>query len=88
MKKCSECFIDMVYTMRMGKYIVKVFWDEEASAWLGVCDEIPLALHGDTIELLMEDVKETAPEVMELNGIPVAGQTLSFQIEERLTPAV
>jgi hypothetical protein len=72
----------------MEKYIVKIMWDEEAKGWVAICDEIPLTLYADTIELLIKDVVETAPEILELNGIKDIDPTLSFQIEERLRIAI
>jgi len=77
-----------VYSMRMDKYVVKIFWGEEGQVWIAVCDEIPLTLHAETIELLMEDVKETAPEILELNNLPYDNHVLNFQIEEVLSPTI
>ena len=72
----------------MEKYDVQVFWDDEAQAWVAVCNEIPFTLFANTIELLMKDVRETTPEVLELNGVPCVNPMLAFHIEERLEQAI
>jgi len=80
--------IKNLYNIRMDNYDVKLFWDDEANAWVAVCDEIPLTLHAETIELLIEDVKETTLEILELNKVPPSEKVLNFQINEILTVAI
>jgi len=73
----------------MEKFIIKIFWDDEATGWVAVCDEIPLTLYADTIEHLMQEVRETAPEIIESNSNkPMAEPIFSYLIEERLCRAI
>jgi len=71
------------YNVRMEKYDVKVFWDDEADIWIAACDDVPLTLYAETIELLMEDVRETALEIFELESKPTEDIAFTFQVEER-----
>ena len=48
-------------------FTVKTAWDDEASVWIAICDEIPIATESDTYESLVERVKLVAPEIIELN---------------------
>jgi hypothetical protein len=52
----------------MTEYTVLLTWDEEARVWVAVNDEIPLALESGSLDVLMERVRYTAPEVLESNG--------------------
>jgi hypothetical protein len=45
-----------------------MFWDKTASVWCALCDEIPLALESGSFDALVEKVKITAPEILEMNG--------------------
>ena len=48
-------------------FTVKTAWDDEASVWIAVCDEIPIATACGTYEGLLERVNLIAPEIIELN---------------------
>ena len=48
-------------------FTVKTAWDDEASVWIAICDEIPIATESDSYEGLVERVKLVAPEIIELN---------------------
>ena len=61
---------------------VNISWDEEASVYVAVCDQIGLALESDSYDSLIQRVKEAAPEMMELNNIQGC-TTLSFLTGER-----
>ncbi|MDR2671849.1 MAG: DUF1902 domain-containing protein [Coriobacteriales bacterium] len=43
-------------------------WDYEAAVWIAFNEEVPLALEAGSLDVLMERVKETIPEIRELNG--------------------
>lgn len=49
-------------------YDIAVHWDEEAGVWCAVCDSIPIALESHSFDALIERVKITAYEILELNG--------------------
>ena len=48
-------------------FTVKTAWDDEASVWIAVCDDIPIATESSTYDGLLERVKSIAPEIVELN---------------------
>ena len=48
-------------------FTVKTAWEDEASVWTAICDEIPIATESDTYEGLLERVKLIAPEIVEMN---------------------
>ena len=48
-------------------FTVKTAWDDEASVWIAICDEIPIVTESDTYEGLVERVKLIAPEIVEMN---------------------
>jgi hypothetical protein len=52
----------------MNEYTVLLTWDDEARVWVAVNDEIPLALESGSLDVLMERVRYTAPEILESNG--------------------
>ena len=47
-------------------YIVEVNWDTEAGVWYAICDEIPLALESNSFDALIERVKVTAHEILDM----------------------
>ena len=48
-------------------YDIEVNWDKEAGVWCAVCDDIPIALESHSFDALIERVKVTAYEILELN---------------------
>ena len=52
----------------MNEYEILLMWDEEAQVWIAENYEIPVVLESESLEKLMERVKITAPEILELNG--------------------
>ena len=60
------------------RFTVKTAWDDEASVWIAICDEIPIATESDTYEGLLERVKLVAPEIIELNYGRAAPVNLLF----------
>lgn len=61
----------------MERYDVKLSWDDEAKVWLANCDEIPLAMEDGSLDKLIYRVKIAAPELIELNNLPVDGKIKS-----------
>ena len=49
-------------------YTIDISWDDDAGVWYAVCDDIPLALENESLDLLIERVKITANEILVLNG--------------------
>lgn len=44
-------------------------WDEEASVWIAVNEDIGLVLESPSYDALIARVEETIPELLELNHI-------------------
>ena len=71
----------------MKEYTINLFWDDEASVWCAICDEIPLSLESGSLDLLIERVRIVAPDILELNGKISEKPMLRFKAE-RLLPAI
>ena len=62
-------------------YIVDVSWDADASVWIAISDEIPIALESESLETLIRRVKLAAPEILELNyGITAPAELLFREV--------
>ena len=48
-------------------YNIDISWDDEASVWIAISSEIPLALESGSFDALIERVKIAAPEILALN---------------------
>ena len=64
-------------------YNINVNWDETVGVWCAVCDEIPLALESNSFDALIEKVKITAYEILELNGKIADEVSLYFKTNHR-----
>ena len=67
----------------MNEYEILLTWDEEAGVWIAVCDEIPLTLEAGSLDLLMEQVRIAAPEVLEMNDKEHENVYLNFTTKRR-----
>ena len=71
----------------MTTYTITLTWDEEASVWVAGNDDIPIALESDSLDLLMERVRNAIPELLELNGKNHSNIALHFTMECQRTVA-
>ena len=62
--------------------IITIRWDEEASVYYAVCDEIGLALESESYDALIRRIKDAVPELLELNNIQEC-TSISFRTEDR-----
>ena len=62
--------------------IVNIKWDDEASVYIAICDEIGLALESESYDDLVQRVRDAVPELLELNNIHGC-QSMSFLTEKR-----
>ena len=46
---------------------INITWDEEASVYIAVCDEIGLALESESYDNLIKRVMDAVPELIEFN---------------------
>ena len=51
------------------EYVVRFNWDSEAEVWYAVNDYIPLVLESESLDVLMQRVREAVPELIELNQL-------------------
>lgn len=66
------------------EYIINLVWDSEAAVWIATSKDIPgLVLESGSFDALLERVRFTIPELLELNGSNKTPLTLSFQSERR-----
>ena len=53
--------------------LIKLTWDAEACVWIAESDDVPgLVLESGSFDALIERVRFTVPELLELNGTPKA----------------
>lgn len=65
------------------EYVVNLAWDEEACVWIATSDDIPgLVLESGSYDALLERIRFTVPELLELNTSKVQPLSLAF-ISER-----
>ena len=71
----------------MTEYIVALSWDDEAAVWIAENDDIPIALESGSLDVLIERVKNAAPELLELNGKNRVNISLHFKMERQTVMA-
>jgi len=53
----------------MEELLIKLTWDPEARVWIAESDDVPgLVLESGSFDALIERVRFTVPELLELNG--------------------
>ena len=64
------------------RYTVNLLWDSEASVWLATSEDIRgLVLESGSLDVLIERVRMTVPELLKLNHQPIEHATLAFVTE-------
>lgn len=64
--------------------LVKVIWDAEAAVWVAQSDDVPgLVLESGSFDALIERLRHTVPEMLELNGQKTDSLQMRF-VSERL----
>ena len=49
-------------------YKIKCIWDDEAAVWIAISDDVPgLVMESGSFDALVERVRHTIPELLELN---------------------
>ena len=57
----------------MQELLIKLTWDAEARVWIAESDDVPgLVLESGSFDALIERVRFTVPELLELNGVAPA----------------
>ena len=58
---------------------IDFLWDAEAAVWIATSEDVPgLVLEGGSFDGLLERVKQTVPELIQLNGMRPSDIQLSF----------
>lgn len=66
------------------EYIINLTWDNEAGVWIATSENIPgLILESGSFDALLERIRFTVPELLELNGSDNPSLTLNFVSERR-----
>ncbi len=71
----------------MQELLIKLTWDPDACVWIAESDDVPgLVLESGSFDALIERVRFTVPELLELNGASPASVQLRMVSErcERL----
>ena len=67
----------------MSEYNIKFQWDADAAVWIATSEGVPgLVLESGSLDALMERVKLTVPELLELNGVTNQALSLCFKSEK------
>ena len=80
-QKYVDQFWNALYICNMTNYNIVLYWDNDAAVWIAENNEIPIALESGSLDVLMERVKNAAPELLELNGKNNSNITLNFSME-------
>ena len=63
-------------------YIVNLLWDSEASVWVATSNDIKgLVLESGSLDVLIERVRMTVPELLKLNNQPLEHAKIAFVTE-------
>ena len=63
-------------------YTVILLWDSEASVWVATSDDIRgLVLESGSLDVLIERVRMTVPELLKLNNQPLEHSKIVFLTE-------
>lgn len=59
----------------MREYVIALTWDKEASVWLAINDDIPMALSNGSLDALIVQVQYAVPDVLQANhNLPDDGE--------------
>ena len=63
-------------------YTVNLLWHTDASVWVATSEDIKgLVLESGSLDVLIERVRMTVPELLKLNHQPIEHATLAFVTE-------
>jgi hypothetical protein len=64
---------------------IQARWDGEASVWIATSSDVPgLVVEADSWPSMIEEVKLTLPDLLEVAGSPHDNLSLTFKAEEHL----
>ena len=50
---------------------VVIHWDDEAEVWVGICDELGISLESGSYDALIEKIRITVAEMIEMNKVDI-----------------
>jgi hypothetical protein len=60
-------------------------WDGEASVWIATSEDVPgLVVEADSWPSMIDEVRVTLPDLLEVAGEPSERLSLTFKAEQRL----
>ena len=63
-------------------YTINLLWDSEASVWVATSEDIKgLVLESGSLDVLIERVRMTVPELLRLNNQPIENAKIIFLTE-------
>lgn len=63
-------------------YTVNLLWDTDASVWVATSEDIKgLVLESGSLDVLIERVRMTVPELLRLNNQPMENAKITFVTE-------
>jgi len=71
----------------MIEYNIELIWDDEASVWVAENNDIPIALESESLDYLIERVKISVPELLDLNSNNHKNIVLNFKMERQTVVA-
>ena len=61
------------------EYVINLIWDNDAAVWVAQSDDVPgLVLESGSFDALIERLRLTVPEMIELNGTQKTAPILTF----------
>ena len=64
-------------------YRINFLWDDEAAVWVATSQDVPgLVLESGSFDALLERVRYTVPELIELNGKKPTNLKLTYITEQ------
>ena len=74
--------VSIVYPgQRESMFHVNAQWDPEAQCWFAEAEDFPgLIAEAETVEGLLQELTELAPELAVLNKVPIEGNRIEFEL--------
>lgn len=64
------------------KYVIHLIWDDDAAVWVATSDDIPgLVLESGSFDALLERIRFTVPELLDLNHVNQQSLELTYVSE-------
>ena len=61
-------------------FTITAFWDNEASVWVAVNDELGIATSAESLDVLRKKIHVMIPEAIELNGLTPDDDSVPYNL--------